>query len=86
MSAPLSLSADVLGWAGTANYATVIADDGDVQLRSHAGAPTQYFIRRRGPDRLELTQAIVGDDAEQPLLFVADIAVLEHYLIGLFVL
>ena len=42
----------------------------------------RYFIRRRAPDRLELTQADDGD-AEQPLLFVAEIAVLERYLIGL---
>lgn len=86
MPAPLSLSTEVLGWARTANYVAVIADDGDVQLRSHAGAPTRYFIRRRGPERLELTQSDAGDadDVERPLLFVADITVLERYLIGHF--
>lgn len=87
MPAPPSLSTQILGWARTANYATAIADDGDVQLRSLVGAPTRYFIRRRGPDRLELTQTDLDDassDAERPLLFVADIAVLESYLVGHF--
>jgi hypothetical protein len=54
-----------------------------VQLRSEAGAPTRYFIRRRGADRLELTLADDGD-AEHPLLFVAEADVLERYLSGLF--
>ncbi|MGP4057763.1 Imm61 family immunity protein [Mycobacterium sp. 4D054] len=71
-----------MGWASTAHYVTTVAEDGDFQLRSEAGAPTRYFIRRRGADRLELTQA--DDDAEHPLLFVADTAVLERHLIGLF--
>jgi hypothetical protein len=81
--APIGLTADCVGWARTAHYLTTVADDGDVQLRSEAGAPTRYFIRRRGADRLELTQAIDGD-AEDPLLFVADVDVLERYLVGLF--
>ena len=72
--APIALSADCLGWAGTAHYITAVADDGDVQLRSESGAPTRYFIRRRGAD----------DDAEHPLLFVAEVEVLERYLVGLF--
>lgn len=87
MPEPPSLSTEVLGWARTAHYDSTIADNGDVQLRSLAGAPTRYFIRRRGPDRLELTQADLGDagdDIERPLLFVADIAVLERFLIGHF--
>jgi hypothetical protein len=83
MPTTLDLSTEVLGWARTAHYVSAVADDGDVQLRSDAGAPTRYFIRRRGPDRLELTRAEDGD-AEQPLLFVAEIAVLERYLFGLF--
>lgn len=83
MSTPPTLSADVLGWARTAHYVTAIAEDGDIQLRSEAGTPTRYYIRRRGSDRLELTQTDDGD-VEQPLLFVADIEVLERYLIGLF--
>ena len=81
--APVELSADCLGWARTAHYLTAVANDGDVQLRSEAGAPTRYFIRRRGADRLELTQADDGD-AEQPLLFVAETDVLERYLLALF--
>lgn len=83
MPDPLTLSADVLGWARTAHYLTTIAEDGDVQLRSEAGAPTRYYIRRRRADRWELTQADDGDD-EQPVLFVADITVLDRYLVGLF--
>jgi hypothetical protein len=79
---PIALSAECVGWARTAHYVTTVAEDGDVQLRSEAGAPTRYFIRRRGTNRLELTQ--VDDDAEHPLLFVADTAVLEKHLIGLF--
>lgn len=77
------LSAEVLGWARTAHYVAVTAENGEVQLRSEAGAPTHYFIRRRGPGRLELTQSADGDP-EQPVLFVADAAVLEAYLVGLF--
>ncbi len=52
-------------------------------MRSEAGAPTRYFVRRRGADRLELTEA-VDQDAERPVLFVADVDVLERYLVGLF--
>ncbi len=81
--APITLSTECLGWARTAHYVTAIADDGDVQLRSESGAPTRYFIRRRGADRLELTQADDGD-AEHPLLFVAEVEVLEWFLVGLF--
>jgi hypothetical protein len=81
--APIALSPDCLGWARAAHYVTAVADDGDVQLRSESGGPTRYFIRRRGADRLELTQA---DDAdcEHPLLFVAAADVLERHLVGLF--
>ncbi|WP_241479926.1 Imm61 family immunity protein [Mycolicibacterium neoaurum] len=79
---PVALTAECVGWARTAHYVTTVAEDGDVQLRSEAGAPTRYFIRRRGADRLELTQ--LDDDAEHPLLFVADTEVLERHLIGLF--
>ncbi|KUH91776.1 Imm61 family immunity protein [Mycobacterium sp. IS-1556] len=80
--APIALSDDCVGWARTAHYLTAVADDGDVQLRSEAGAPGRYFVRRRGANRLELTQA--DDDAEHPLLFVAQVDVLERYLVGLF--
>ncbi|AFM20293.1 hypothetical protein Mycch_5658 (plasmid) [Mycolicibacterium chubuense NBB4] len=80
---PVGLSADCLGWARTAHYLAAAAEDGDLQLRSEAGAPTRYFVRRRGPDRLELTEA-VDHDAEYPMLFVAEVDVLERYLVGLF--
>lgn len=77
------LSDDVRGWARTAHY--TVSEDGEIQLRSEASAPTRYYIRRRGPDRLELTQADDGD-TEQPVLFVADIAVLDRCLVGILVL
>lgn len=77
------LSDEVLGWARTAHYVAVTAESGEVLLRSEAGALTRYFIRQRGPGRLELTQSADGDP-EQPVLFVADAAVLEAYLVGLF--
>jgi hypothetical protein len=64
---------------------STVADDGDVQLRSESGGLTRYFIRRRGVERLELTQADDGGD-EHPLLFVAEVDVLERYLVGMFVL
>lgn len=83
MPSPPELGADVLGWARTAHYATTIAEDGVIQLRSEAGAPTRYFIRRRGPDRLELTHS-TDSDAEQPLLFVAEVSVLARYLVAMF--
>lgn len=82
---PIALSAACLGWARAAHYVTSLADDGEVQLRSQAGAPTRYFVRRRGADRLELTEVDEGE-SERPLLFVADVDVLERYLVGLFVL
>lgn len=75
MTTPVNLSGDVLGWARTAGYISAVADDGVVQLRSELGAPTRYFIRRRGPDRVQLSQTD-DSETEQPLLFVADIAVL----------
>ncbi|MFW0154066.1 Imm61 family immunity protein [Mycobacterium sp. smrl_JER01] len=59
------------------------AENGDLQFRSEVGAPTRYFVRRRGSDRFELTQSFDGD-AEQLLLFVAEVAVLGQYLVGLF--
>ena len=70
----------VFGWARAAHYVSAIADDGDVLLRSEVGAPSRYFIRRRRGERLELTEAVDGDD-EHPLLFVAGLDVLERHLI-----
>lgn len=75
------LSDACVGWARTAGYVTAVADDGEIQLRSEIGAPTRYYIRRRGLDRLELTQADDGGD-EYPVLFVAAVEVLERYLVG----
>lgn len=80
---PIPLSEGCVGWARTAGYVTAVADDGEIQLRSQVGAPTRYCIRRRGPDRLELTQADDGGE-KYPLLFVAAVEVLERYLVGLF--
>ena len=81
--AAIDLSAECLGWAQAAHYVSAVAEDGDVQLRSMVGAPSRYFIRRRGADRLELTEAVDGDD-EHPLLFVAELGVLERHLVGHF--
>ncbi|MCV7286123.1 hypothetical protein H7J87_12370 [Mycolicibacterium wolinskyi] len=84
MATTLKLSSDCHGWALTANYSLTNADDGSVMLRSETDPATRYFIRRRGPERLELTQADEEEHAaERPLLFVADIVVLERYLLGL---
>lgn len=81
--APIALSAACIGWARSAHYITEPADDGGVQMRSEAGAPSRYFIRRRGTDRLVLTEA-EDDGDEHPVLFVADIDVMEKHLIALF--
>lgn len=79
MRPAVSLSADCLGWARTAHFVAAVAEDGDIQLRSEVGIATRYFIRRRGSDRLELTQAH-DEDREHPVLFVAEVQVLERYL------
>ncbi len=80
---PIALSAACIGWARSAHYITEPVDDGEVQLRSEAGAPSRYFVRRRGADRLVLTEA--EDEAdEHPLLYVADTGVLEKHLVALF--
>lgn len=55
-------------------------------LRSAAAHQSRYFIRRRGVDRLELTESDPETGGEHPLLFVADIAVLERHLLAVFVL
>ncbi len=73
----------MVGWARSARYVTTTDVRGDIQLRSEAGVSTRYYVRRRGADRLELTQTDESD-VEEPLLFVADIEVLERYLLGLF--
>lgn len=81
--APIALSAACIGWVRSAHYIAEPADDGGVQLRSEAGAPSQYFVRRRGTDRLVLTEA-EDDGDEHPRLFVAETGVLERYLVALF--
>ena len=83
--APIALSSTCLGWARTAHYVTTVSDDGEVQLRSEAGAPSRYFIRRRGDDRLELSESDPeGGDDERALLFVAEVDVLERHLVAIF--
>lgn len=75
------LSSECVGWARAAGYSYSVEDEGAV-LRCDTG-PTRYFIRRRGPDRLELTVLSDGE-AEQPVLFVSSVEVLERYLFGMF--
>jgi hypothetical protein len=81
---PPALSADFLGWAQFARFVLTTADDGDMMFRSEKDPSTSYFIRRRGPDRLELTQADEDGTGERPLLFVARIEVIERHLLGVF--
>lgn len=76
------LSSECREWALTANYTLTEDDDGTAVFRSETDPSARYFIRRRGPGRLELTQS--DDDGERPLLFVAQLEVLERYLLGLF--
>lgn len=85
MTSPPTLSTECHGWALTAGYSLSTTPDGELTLRSETHPGTRYFIRQRGPARLELTQPHDEDDAggERPLLFVADIEVLERYLLGL---
>jgi hypothetical protein len=83
VAAPV-LSAECLGWARTANYSSAAGDGETTVLRSEAGPPTRYYIRRRGDDRLEWTFQADEDAAERHVLFVARIEVLERYLLGLF--
>ena len=86
MTSPPTLSTECHGWALTAGYSLSTTEkNSDLILRSETHPGTRYFIRQRGPTRLELTQPREEDDAggERPLLFVADIEVLERYLLGL---
>lgn len=78
-----TLSADCQRWALTANYSLSTSDRGEMMLRSAARHQGQYVIRRRGSDRLELTEVDPETGGQRPLLFVADIAVLERYMFGL---
>jgi hypothetical protein len=83
VTSPLALSTECRDWARTANYAMTEAEDGTVVFRSETDSSAQYFIRRRGVDRLQLTQSD-EDHGERPVLFVARVEVLERYLLGLF--
>lgn len=47
------------------------------------GAPVSYCVRPRGRDRIELVEVDETGHEERLLLFVADITVLEVFLIGL---
>lgn len=86
MPAPPPLSEACQRWAQAANYSLITSDSGEMMLRSSAAHQSRYFIRRRGVDRLELTESDPETDGERPLLFVADVAVLERHLLAAFVL
>ena len=82
MTEPVRLNEELLDWARCAHYVSSVVDDGDLQLRSQAGVPTRYYIRRRGRDRFELTQADDADTVERPVLFVADLEVVQRHLVA----
>lgn len=83
VTSPLIVSAETRAWAQTANYAMTEAEDGTVVFRSETDSSARYFIRRRGVDRLQLSQSD-EDDGERPVLFVAQAEVLERCLLALF--
>ncbi|RUP26284.1 MAG: hypothetical protein EKK51_30540 [Mycolicibacterium sp.] len=85
VTSPLIVSAETRAWAQTANYTMAEDEDGTVVFRSETDSSARYFIRRRGVDRLQLSQSD-EDDGERPVLFVAQAEVLERYLLALFVL
>jgi uncharacterized protein (DUF427 family) len=64
---PVALTAECVGWARTAHYVTTVAEDGDIQLRSEAGAPTRYYIRRRGPVLEKHLIGLFADDVREDL-------------------
>lgn len=77
MAAIPSISADCLGWARAAGYSHSVDDVAAIlTLRSETG--TRYYIRHRG-DRLELSEAIPGEDP-RITLFAATTACLERHL------
>lgn len=63
----------------------VVNDNGDTVLRSHDRGRGEYRICRRPGDRLAVVEVDIDDDAHE-LLFAADLAVVERFLIGLLVL
>lgn len=83
MPASPNLSAECVGWARTAGFVCSRDDSaGTVELRSELGAPVSYVVRRRPPDRLELTE-VDDQDVERLVLFVAEMSVLERHLFAI---
>lgn len=80
MSAP-PLSNQCSGWARMAQY-DIVDEDGDTVLRSHDRGRGEYRICRRPGDRLAVVEVDIDDSAHE-LLFAADLAVVERFLIGL---
>lgn len=73
-----------MGWARLAGFVCERdATRAVIALRAETGAAVAYYVRPRGPDRVELIEV---DDAgaERLLLFVADMSVLDAFIIGLF--
>lgn len=80
MTAPLSLSADCLGWARTAGYECSCDAAGDtLMLSSDLG--TRLYVRVRARGRLELSQSVDGEDP-CPVLYASSLEVLERHLYG----
>lgn len=83
MPASPNLSAECVGWARTAGFVCNRDDSArTVELRSELGAPVSYVVRRRPPDRLELTE-VDDQDVERLALFVAEMSVLERHLFAI---
>lgn len=78
-----ALSAACTGWAATARY-DVHLEDGATVLRPQDRERGTYRIRARGAGaRVELTETEPDSDIEEPILFAAEIAVLERYVFGI---
>lgn len=77
-----TLSPACTGWAATARY-DVHLEDGTTVLRPHDRDRGTYWIRSRAGGRVELTETEPDSDIEEPILFAADIAVLERYVFGI---
>ncbi len=60
----------------------VVDDDGDTVLRSHDRDRGEYRICRRPGDRIAVVE-VDADDEAQEVLFAADMAVVERFLIGI---
>lgn len=79
MSAP-PLSDQFIGWAHMARY-DISVDGSDTVLRSHDRSRGEYRIRRRNGDRIAVVELDADDDAQE-VLFAADMAVVERFLVG----